>query len=283
MTSVDLYPPGYLDAIAQPVLIAIALAMPLFGITIAQTTYYFRWFSADRVHVKTMVTILFFMDTAHTVCIVKASRDWFLVQLFSPFVPRVLIVGMVLTYTIIFIVQCSYAVRLWLLSGKNKVVTSVVILLALGQFGGGMGQSISMFIGQSLSLAHTSRFFDISGKIELSCSLACDLVITGAMVYFLRSMGGTSGIHRTSEVVNKIIVYSISVGLFTSVGTTVNIALWLGMPQTYDFGIPHLILSKLYCNSLLAMLNARLKLRERFDCDAPIDLSNGKTITVSRN
>ncbi|KAJ7661621.1 hypothetical protein DFH06DRAFT_1325900 [Mycena polygramma] len=241
------------------------MALPLFGIGIAQTAYYFRSFRKDSVMAQIMIAILFVIDTAQTACTVKSTKDWFLIDLLGPTIPVVFVVGMLCAYTTIFIVQCAYASRLWSLSAQNKTVTSVVLLLALGQLAGGMGQTVNMFIGQSPSVAHTSKSFDIFGKIELSCSLACDVVITAGMVHFLRSSGGNSVIRRTSDVVNKIITYSISVG----VGTALNIALWLAMPQNFDFLILHLVLSKLYFNSLLVMLNARVKLREQFCSDNP--------------
>ncbi|KAJ7661629.1 hypothetical protein DFH06DRAFT_1318448 [Mycena polygramma] len=92
MTSAaDIYPPGYLNAIARPFMISDSIALPLFGIGVAQTAYYFRSFQKDPILIQ-------------------------------------IIVGMLFTYTTIFVVQCAYATRLWFLSGKNKLIISVVYL-----------------------------------------------------------------------------------------------------------------------------------------------------------
>ncbi|KAJ7132230.1 hypothetical protein C8R44DRAFT_45739 [Mycena epipterygia] len=258
------YPPGYLDALAKPIFIGALLAPPLYGIGLAQALYYFRSFPKDPIYVKVVVGTLLLLDTAHLACHIKSTNDWFLVQLMSPLLPLLFCVALFFAYSTIFIVQCAYAARVWILSGKNWIITILLVLLAMGQLAGGLGQAISTISSKNPNVSHSSPVFAIAGKIELSCSLACDFAITGAMVYFLRTSSSGSGIQRTSEVVNKIIVYSISVGLLTSIGTVINIALWLGMPQNFDFIILHLILSKLYFNSLLVMLNSRVKLRQRF-------------------
>ncbi|KAJ7671754.1 hypothetical protein B0H17DRAFT_1085097 [Mycena rosella] len=269
------YPPGYIDALPSPAMIGFTMMLPLYGVGVAQGAYYYRSFLEDPIYVKGVIGLLFFIDTTHTVCMVKSFNDWFLAGLFGPTTPRIFAVSMSLAYTTIWIVQCCYAARLWFLSGKNKFITLVVLALSFGQFGGGLGQSILTADVKNISVAHSSPF-EIAGRFELICSLACDLVITGAMVYYLKSGRATSGIRRTSDVVNKIIVYIISVGLLTSIGTAINIALWLAMPQNFDFLILHLVLSKLSFNSLLVMLNARVKLREQLYSDAPIELSSGK-------
>ncbi|KAF7363149.1 hypothetical protein MVEN_00667400 [Mycena venus] len=272
----SLYPPGYIDALPSPVMIGITMSLPLYGVTIAQTAYYFRSFLADPIYVRGVIGLLFLIDTAHTVCMVKSISDWFLTELFGPIVPPIFAVSMSLAYTTIWIVQCGYAARLWFLSGKNYFITLLVLALSFGQFGGGLGQAILTIGVQNSNVAHSSASFAVAGRFELICSLACDLVITGAMVYYLKNTGGNSGIRRTADVVNKIVVYAISVGLLTSIGTALNIAFWLGMPDNFDFLILHLVLSKLSFNSLLVMLNARLKLREQLYSDAPIELSSGK-------
>ncbi|KAJ7132227.1 hypothetical protein C8R44DRAFT_773407 [Mycena epipterygia] len=277
----SIYPPGYLDSLAKPLMIGALLSPPLYGIGLAQALYYYRSFPKDAIYVKAVVGILLVLDTAHLACHMKSMNEWFLVQLMTPNLPLLFCISLFFAYTTIFIVQCAYAARVWILSKKNLLITTLVVLLAMGQLAGGLGQAISTIISKSPQVSHTSPVFAIAGKIELSCSLACDFAITGAMVYFLRTSNSGSGIQRTSEVVNKIIVYSISVGLFTSVGTVINIALWLGMPQNFDFIILHLILSKLYFNSLLVMLNSRVKLRQRFFNDDAVDLASGKTITLS--
>ncbi|KAJ7132235.1 hypothetical protein C8R44DRAFT_773488, partial [Mycena epipterygia] len=265
MTSAtEFYPSGYLDALAKPIFIGALLSPPLYGIALAQALYYYRSFPKDPRYVKLVVGTLLLLDTAHMACHMKSTNDWFLVQLMSPTMPLLFCVSLFLTYSTIFIAQCAYAARVWILSGKNLIITVLLVVLAIGQLAGGLGQAISIISSQNPDISHTSNVFTICGKIELTCSLACDFAITGAMVYFLRTSSSGSGIQRTSEVVHKIILYSISVGLLTSLCTVLNLALWLGMPKNFDFSVIHLILSKLYLNSLLVMLNSRVKLRERF-------------------
>ncbi|KAJ6629906.1 hypothetical protein B0H10DRAFT_1212747 [Mycena sp. CBHHK59/15] len=276
------YPPVLL-AIARPYMISIMASTPLYGIAIAQTTYYYRTFPKDRKFVKIMVGILMALDTAHMACIIKSSGDWLqvLVERAAPLLPMSFEISLYLTYTVICLVQCSYAIRLWILSTKNWAVTAVVVSFALGQLGGGMGQAIEIMRGQNANVAHLSKTFRIAGITELSCSFVCDTVIASAMVYFLKAPGRTN--HITAQVVNKLVIYSINVGAVTSVVTAVNLVLWLVMPQNFNFLIFHLILSKLYLNSLLVMLNSRAKLRQQLNRTDHISLNSRRTAETDAN
>ncbi|KAJ7157756.1 hypothetical protein C8R46DRAFT_1355303, partial [Mycena filopes] len=210
---IALFPPGWVNVIAgKPLMIGMLLAPPLYGIGIAQVTYYYRSFPKDFLAIKLGVGLLLYedislgfssmlretrslLDTIHIIFQAQSTYQWFLIDLLSPLkIPLLFCTALFFAYTTIFLVQCAYAARLWLLSNKNITVTSLVLLLALGQLAGGLGQSIATMQSQRPDVAHTSPVFNISGKIELSCSLACDIVITGAMVYFLRGNGASSPI-----------------------------------------------------------------------------------------
>ncbi|KAJ7173629.1 hypothetical protein C8R46DRAFT_118582 [Mycena filopes] len=276
-TPTEFYPPGYLGTFGVPLITAAMLTPPLYGIGVAQVAYYYRSFPDDPVYIKLVVGILFLLDTTHIICQLQSTYEWFIIKLLGPIMPILFCVGLVLTYTIIFIVQCSYAARLYILSNKNKFVAPLVgtnsrqradrqvpsCLLPVINMSRiqGVDWAINLIQTQNPNVTQTSRSFEISGKIELSCSLMCDVLIAGAMVYFLRAGRGNNTIRRTSEVVNSIIMYSISVGLFISVATALNLALWLALPENFIFVVFHLLLSKLYVNSLLVMLNSRVKLR----------------------
>ncbi|KAJ7042871.1 hypothetical protein C8F04DRAFT_55685 [Mycena alexandri] len=132
------YPPGYLAAVGVPLITGAMLTPPLYGIGVAQVAYYYRSFQNDPIAVKLVVGILFLLDTAHIICHLQSSYEWFIIELLGPIMPILFCVGLFLTYTIIFVVQCSYAARVYILSNKNKFVAPLVIVLACGQ--------ISMFV-----------------------------------------------------------------------------------------------------------------------------------------
>ncbi|KAJ7173628.1 hypothetical protein C8R46DRAFT_1255968 [Mycena filopes] len=235
------------------------LTPPLYGITVAQVTYYFRSFPNDPIHVKLVVGILFLLDTAHIICFLQSAYEWFITKLLAPILPILFCIAVVLTLVRSKIIHLCVSFR----------STAIPELTA---YRSGIVQSVDTLKNETPDVTQTSGSFKISGKFELSSSLVCDVLIAGAMTYFLRKSGGNIPIRRTSEVVNSMIIYSISVGFFTSVATALNLALWVALPENFTFIIFHLILSKLYVNSLLVMLNSRVKLRRHFYTDEMITL-----------
>ncbi|KAJ7244639.1 hypothetical protein B0H12DRAFT_1129089 [Mycena haematopus] len=254
------YPPGYLDALARPLMIGFMISAPLYGIAIAQAAYYFRAFPKDAIYLKIVVALLVIIDTIHMIILIQSYNSWFLVDLLVPVFPKALTMTSLLTYLVMFLTQGTYAMRIWILSNKNRPATALVIILAATQLVSGLVQVIDLTIHNTPDAFQGSKIFRVSEMLELCSSLACDTLITASMVYFLK--GHNSSIQRTSQIVNKIVTYTLSVGMLTTACTAGDLIAWRASPNTFDFLILHFALSKLYLNSLLVMLNSRLKLRE---------------------
>ncbi|KAF7345542.1 hypothetical protein MVEN_01572900 [Mycena venus] len=266
------YPPGYLDALARPLMIGFMISAPLYGVAIAQAVYYFRAFPKDAIYVKIVVALLVLIDTIHMIIIIQSYNSWFLVDLLAPVFPKPLTMNSLLTYLVMFLSQGTYAVRIWILSDKNRPVTGLVVILAVAQLVGGLVQAIDLTMNNTFDVIQGSKIFRISEMVELSSSLACDTVITASMVYFLK--GHNSTVQRTSQIVDKIVTYTLSVGLLTTACTAGNFIAWRVSVNTFDFLIFHFVLSKLYLNSLLVMLNSRLKFRETLYDSTAIELNS---------
>ncbi|KAJ7191393.1 hypothetical protein GGX14DRAFT_701595 [Mycena pura] len=258
------YPPGYVDAVGRPIMIGYMLSTPrvlccpLYAIVLGQSFYYFRAFPDDSVYMKMAVAFLLVVDTVHTVLLTIGFNRWFFDLFLAPTLPK------------------TYAARIWFVGGKNKFATGLVVLFSSAQIIAGFVMGMTTYLTSETIVAYVSRTFRISGVIELSSSLACDVSIVAAMVYFLKGPGRGSAVQRTTNIVNKLIVYVISVGVLTSAATVANLVLWLAFTSSFDFMILHLIMGKLYSNSLLVMLNSRVKLREQlYDHDTAIGIELG--------
>ncbi|KAJ7201999.1 hypothetical protein B0H12DRAFT_1162949 [Mycena haematopus] len=251
------YPPGYLDALARPLMIGFMISAPLYGIAIAQAAYYFRAFPKDATHVKIVVghqeNVI---DTIHMIILIESYNSWFLVDLLAPILPKYNSSLTRASYLVMFLCQGTYAMRIWIVSNKNRPATALVVTSHIVQV-------IDLTIHNTFDAFRGSKIFRISETVQLSSSLACDTLITVSMAYFLK--GHNSAFQRTSQLVNKIVTYTLSVGMVT----TYDAPTWRLSTNTLDFLILHFVLSKVYLNSLLVMLNSRLKLRETLNDSTP--------------
>ncbi|KAF7328400.1 hypothetical protein MVEN_02555700 [Mycena venus] len=286
------YPPGYLDATAQPLMIGFMLSAPLYGIAIAQAIYYFRTFGKDVIYVKLVFNLLRIIDTAHLILLISTLDNWLLVDFFNPPVPKSLSVRYC-------VVNPYYSVHMpndvcgahldrefqedsndWsrgcTCASSFQCVQNYPFGLACDLqpliSGSGIVQTIETYVANTVTNILAAKIFQTAGRIELSSSVACDFVIMGAMMYFLK-VQANSAVERTTQVVNKIVIYVISAGLLTSAFTLANLILWLVIPDKLYWGIFELLLSKIYFNSLLVMLNSRVKLREQLYGSVAIELN----------
>ncbi|KAF9237040.1 hypothetical protein BU15DRAFT_76278 [Melanogaster broomeanus] len=91
----------------------------------------------------------------------------------------------------------------------------------------------------------------------MSCLV--DVMIAGYLCYFLQSNRNASS--SMDRVINAVILYTFENNSLTSAATIVSMIAWLTMPHNLVFMGLHVIISKLYSNSLLATLNTRKQLQ----------------------
>ncbi|KAJ8501861.1 hypothetical protein ONZ45_g11996 [Pleurotus djamor] len=217
-----------------PVLLGAIINCPLFGITVAQTIWYYRTYPRDSMFMKGWLDLYF-------ACI---------------------------TVTM---VQGTFAYRVFVLSEKNWWITSVLATLTLCQFAAGIGMSIVQSIHNDISALHIP-ISTILGHFEFSSTILCDLLISLSLAYYLNRC--RSGIRRTENLVDTLIIYVVGIGLLTTVFAILVFVTWIVMPERLIFFTFHSIISKLYVNSLLVTLNARTSLGSLEDDEVVSDSIN---------
>ncbi|THG99989.1 hypothetical protein EW145_g7156 [Phellinidium pouzarii] len=153
-----------------------------------------------------------------------------------------------------------FLLRIWTLSRKKKTITACIAVLIMLQITSGMAVVAKVTRNPSLHITHA---VEVVAALQLSSSLAADLLITATLVFYLN--GGRSAMDYaflSNSVTNGLIFYAISTGLMTSLVTLVNLALFLAAPNVGYWIVPYVVSSKLYVNSLLATLNSRRSMRK---------------------
>ncbi|KAL5532458.1 hypothetical protein ACEPAF_6028 [Sanghuangporus sanghuang] len=154
-----------------------------------------------------------------------------------------------------FIVRLFYAWRVWVVSHRNRFLTLGVLVFASVTLGLGFG--IKIFSYDSML-----QFTNISWVLytSLGSAVIADGWVAASLCFFLAR--NRTGFKSTDSVVNSLILYVINTGLFTSFCATACFVSFAVMPHNYIFIAFYFCLPKLYFNALLAMLNARERLRD---------------------
>ncbi|OBZ74939.1 hypothetical protein A0H81_05649 [Grifola frondosa] len=248
-------------ALVKPTLGAILLGMAFssafFGITLLQTYQYYDRYWNDGLGLKLFVVIIGILDTAQLVAVVQ-SNWWYLIENYGNVsaltsVEWSLGVEIAMTCSVGLLVQMFFAKRVWALSEKNTVITTLIILTTLTQFSLGIYYTT---LGQSTDFSSIAKITWAS-TASLACSIAGDVIITASMCFYLHR--SRSGMRRTDKLINVLIVYTVNTGLLTTICAICTIILVSILPFATFTG--ELIYCKCYVNSTLASLNARSRLR----------------------
>ncbi|KAL7277632.1 hypothetical protein ACG7TL_008559 [Trametes sanguinea] len=230
-----------LNVTVGALLVGVLVTAVGYGITTLQTYMYMNRFPKDPWYIRWTVWSLLILDTSHIVLSWHMTYYYLIINFNNP--PALdnsvwsFNITVVVTAVITVIVHCFYARRVFIsvaLDGPPDFVLKKLALLPI---------KIPAEVGTGLG----------AGTLA-------DIIITSSLVYFLREH--KSGFNQYVTL-DKIIYWTVNNGLLTSVVGLVVIVTFSVMPDNMVFLGVHLLLSKLYANSLLATLNFRQAQRGR--------------------
>ncbi|KAI0734318.1 hypothetical protein C8Q72DRAFT_461779 [Fomitopsis betulina] len=167
---------------------------------------------------------------------------------------------------VVLIVQIYYICSIWRFMTRRWYripLTVTMALLALLSFCGGVG-SVSAFVQNPTLGASLSRA-EIPACIETVTAVVTDVYIAVALSITLRSK--RTGFSGTDTLISKLVTFAIHRGIMTAVLQLLHFATYIGTfhdgPNKLIWALFHFPGSKIYTNSLLAVLNARHWLLDR--------------------
>ncbi|KAJ6580128.1 hypothetical protein DFH09DRAFT_979386, partial [Mycena vulgaris] len=261
MDSASALPPGFqVFEFSGPLLIGALLNWGLFGTLSVQVYLYYQAFPNDRLLTKSLIYILFTIDVVQTILIThdafatfgygfgdvsavtKLRFDWLTIPIIGGLVA--------------FIGQSFYAYRIYVLS-KSWFIPMFIVTLSLTS-------AVAAFLDSAFSLEvmTTARLTTpkttVAGGVWLGGACASDLIITGCMTYYLSTVD--SAFRRTRVFLSKLIRLTIETGSVTALVTLTALVLFYAFPnRNYDL-VPGFIIPTLYANTILAILNARIRI-----------------------
>jgi len=251
--------------------IGCVISVSFSGIAALQAYIYFRQYrNRDSHRTKTLVLSAWALDMVHTVFI--CSGIWHYLVLnwgnLAELDHLTWTVGMSIAITgiITIIVHMFFAERVWRLSKNNIWITGLIVILACVRLGSALTTTAQM-----LRLKHFSLFiseFRWLFTFGLALSALIDVIITGALCYYLRT--SRTGYSSIDDIIHRIILYTINNGLFTCLASLIDMICAASMPHNFLFLSLHFIIAKCYVNSLLSTLNSRDALRDREESSFPM-------------
>ncbi|KAJ7435580.1 hypothetical protein B0H11DRAFT_2366751 [Mycena galericulata] len=173
----------------------------------------------------------------------------------------------------------AFTVQIYFASRVHRLTRGIVMMfrlppafgiyiagfLAILQISAGIAQAVLSYglhsyskLGQTAS----THFVGIT-ILQTAGSFACDMVITVYLCYFLAH--NKNEMSRSNTMLNTLMVNAINRGMLTALSSGLTLGLFLGYRETFWFLLSLAPNSKLYMNSMLAMLNMRQHVRDKID------------------
>ncbi|KAH9933575.1 uncharacterized protein BXZ73DRAFT_77201 [Epithele typhae] len=255
-----------LDNTLGALLLGTFFGLILYGVVIHQAYRYFRLFPQDGRLIRaflmrqgsissgcrTQVVAIMFLETVHTITCMHASYWYTVTNYFQPtallFAPWSIqfLRATALSQYVKTLVEFSHS----LISGvklANGYVPSWLLRICLG-----------FKVPTWERYAHYA-WLDSAG---FGITTFADFIITASLIYTLRQCRtGFSGLLlSTDSTLDTIIIYSINTGLITGIFNTISFIFALVSPNNMIYEGVIIIATKMYANSLFAVLNSRRSL-----------------------
>ncbi|KAJ3515210.1 hypothetical protein NLJ89_g1910 [Agrocybe chaxingu] len=220
----------------------------LFGITLRQAYQYYTTNLHDSIVRKLIIAIVCLLDASH------------------------LVFSMYMVYSFIIQLLGYSEAEVKVLWSLKALATTQTILIVFVQ-GYYLSQIWRFFLSQLQKVVDILSFssgFEYVVYLGFGTTALIDCAIAVAMCLLLHK--SSAGTLRSETVLESLIQYFIGTGLLTSFAAIMVIVLYIARPRTLLYLGMEFSVTRLYANSILAMFNARQRLRGRFDESIEIKL-----------
>ncbi|KAI0759690.1 hypothetical protein BD413DRAFT_270727 [Trametes elegans] len=237
-------------------LVCSSIGCTLLGLTAHQTYRYFRLYPGDTKALKIMVIVLLTLDVVHTATNIHICYHYLISNYFRPSVMLSGVWSLRLSLTetgaMVAISHSFFLRRIFLLGGRGIIPVIVIGVLMFSEISFTIAVTVMTFVSVTFAVF---REYQCMIWVLLGNAVLVDLLITGCLVWYLRQ--SRTGFQKTDSVVDVLMVYSINTGLSTSLITFPAMICSIVMPDNMIWSALYVIASKMYSNSLLAVLNSR--------------------------
>ncbi|KAF9258133.1 hypothetical protein L218DRAFT_821370, partial [Marasmius fiardii PR-910] len=220
---------------------------------------YYLSFPKDRIAVKSLVYVVFLLDTTQSVIFFRDAYTIFGPGFGDMTVLRAAhlsgISVPILTGLGDLIVQCFYSYQIQVIS-RSWILPIVILSVALTQFVAAIMEGVLIFQINNSAILQARTL--VPCTIWLVGSALCDTIIAAAMTaYLFRASSGLKG----NAIISRLVRLIVETGSLTASVAIIDAALFIAV-QKYPFHmIPSRCLAKLYSNTLMVILNSRMRIQ----------------------
>ncbi|KAG2006684.1 hypothetical protein CC2G_014443 [Coprinopsis cinerea AmutBmut pab1-1] len=236
--------------------IATYLSSMMYGLTVYQTYRYFRRYTGDKLTIKSLVGLLWIIDTLQTIFSIHFNYHYLVSHFNDPsemvrsnwsFRLAVLLLSAPPLLSNLF-----YVSRLWIIGTRNLILLGTIMALVLTRF---VFQMILAAKAWQHPIFTDYQPFLWMVRAYCGASLAADIILAFAFCWTLHKR--RTGYKRTDSKIDLLMIYTINTGSLTSLLCLLSLMSILFMSGSFVYIGLHAILGKLYVNSVLAVLNSR--------------------------
>lgn len=232
--------------------------------------YYFRKYPKDSVRLKALVVALWLLDTIRTILGIWCNWKWTIpihanlqgsLGVSLSFVTDFFFEGMTILIVQIYFIGCIW--RLLAVDGKRyqSPAAAIVGIVCLASFACCIATVYN--IQRTLDVTTAIRESTASGCAHILLAVIADIYIAISLVLILRRR--KTGFNSTNNLVSGLMLYTIHRGIAIALVQFLEVALFAACLHAKPFKLLWLLChysgSKVYVNSLLALLNLRDHLR----------------------
>jgi len=235
----------------------------LYGITNLQVFVYYQKYPNDWRFQRISVGVLWFLDSLHLALTIHAVYHY-LIDSFGNLAAEEVIfwsfkLQIAVNVVIVLVVQSLYALRVWRLGSHfSRVWPWVVIVSVAGGYAVGILLAVETYAVNTFAALQEIKWAIYS---SFATSTAIDIIIAVAICFYLQR--SRSGFTVTNFKIVTIMKYVVVSGFLTSACSTTALITFGALPNTLVFLGIEFLLTKLYINSFIAMLNARKNVRDK--------------------
>jgi len=264
-------------------LIGVLFATFLQGMLTLQLYYYFDQFNNDHWSVKMLVLSVWSLDLIHLILVMHGLYHYTVTNWGNfaalPVSTWQLDSHVAVTGIVSFLCQGYFLKRLYVLSDKNWFIVIWPLL--------GAAASCALDLAITIKIIETPLFSEFARTTPeaigtFSLTALTDAVIALLLCFYLARQ--KTHFKQTQTLIRKVIKYTITTGLFTSVVAIISLITFVLKENTFVFFSTYFSLGSLYTNSLLASLNTRQSLRSAArEADTAISLPQYRSRTGKSN
>ncbi|KAI0066224.1 hypothetical protein BV25DRAFT_1516883 [Artomyces pyxidatus] len=243
----------------------------LSGALCLQTFLYIRHYPDDSWRLKALVAFVWAMDTAQTCLISVVTWQYLILNFMNPHITDHIFptVAATVSFTALltFTVNGFFVHRVHRLSQSNWWLTGPTVFCLISRLGLAFVSTAEM--SRLRSFHEFGAQFGPVFTSGLTLSAVTDILITGGLCYYLRTM--SHGLYNTRKMLSTLVNFADNNGALTCLVALASLICWVSMPYNLIYLGFHFTIGKFYSNSFLATLNMRDYIKRT--AAAPVDIT----------